>query len=253
MRRPSEARIRCRISCDMYLCICSHWHILPTQKTQSYFAHFFGWLLKALCPESKSSTTLLLRPFIPSCPGKSLRTWGHPLFRGWAASWLWGLQPCSSQSRSCVHSWAPWMPALGCHVFQFTHTCSHCPPTTIAGWLGLKRLTDLAPSPELLAACFELGCPASLPCLFNLHTAMLLFSHSVVSDSLRPHGLQHASLYAEHIMQNSRLCEAQAGIKIVRRNINNLRYADDTTLMAKSEEELKSLLMKWKRRVKKLT
>ena len=48
-------------------------------------------------------------------------------------------------------------------------------------------------------------------------------------------------------MQNSGLDEAQAGIKIARRNINNLRYADDTTLMAESEEELKSLLMKVKK------
>ena len=53
-------------------------------------------------------------------------------------------------------------------------------------------------------------------------------------------------------MQNAGVNEAQAGIKIAGRNINNLRYADDTTLMAESEEELKSLLMKWKRRVKKL-
>ena len=53
-------------------------------------------------------------------------------------------------------------------------------------------------------------------------------------------------------MQNARLDEVQAGIKIDRRNINNLRYVDDTTLMAESEEELKSLLMKVKRRVKKL-
>ena len=51
-------------------------------------------------------------------------------------------------------------------------------------------------------------------------------------------------------MRNAGLEETQAGIKIARRNINNLRYADDTTLMAESEEELKSLLMKGKRRVK---
>ena len=63
------------------------------------------------------------------------------------------------------------------------------------------------------------GCILS-PCLFNLH--------------------------AEYILQNVGLNEAQAGIKIAGRNINNLRYADDTTLMAESEEELKSFLMKVK-------
>ena len=63
------------------------------------------------------------------------------------------------------------------------------------------------------------GCILS-PCLFNLH--------------------------AEHIMRNAGIEEAQAGIKIVGRNINNLRYADDTTLMTESKEELKSLLMKVK-------
>jgi len=63
------------------------------------------------------------------------------------------------------------------------------------------------------------GCILS-PCLFNLH--------------------------AEYIMWNAGLDEAQARIKIARRNINNLRYADDTTLMAESEEELKSLLTKMK-------
>jgi len=54
------------------------------------------------------------------------------------------------------------------------------------------------------------------------------------------------NLYSEHIMRNAGLEEAQAGIKIAGRNINNLRHADDTTLMAESEEELKSLLMKVK-------
>ena len=59
------------------------------------------------------------------------------------------------------------------------------------------------------------------------------------------------NLYAEYIMRNAGLEEAQAGIKITGRNLNNLRYADDTTLMAESEE-LKTFLMKVKRRVKKL-
>ena len=54
------------------------------------------------------------------------------------------------------------------------------------------------------------------------------------------------NLCAEYIMQNAKLDEAQAGIKIAGRNINNLRYVDDTTLMAEKEEELKSLLMKVK-------
>ena len=54
------------------------------------------------------------------------------------------------------------------------------------------------------------------------------------------------NLYAEYVMQNAGLEETQAGIKVAGRNINNLRYADDTTLMAESEEELKGLLMKVK-------
>ena len=60
------------------------------------------------------------------------------------------------------------------------------------------------------------------------------------------------NLYAEYVMRNAGLDEAQAGIKIAGRNINNLRYADDTTLMAESKEELKSLLMKVKERVEKV-
>ena len=59
------------------------------------------------------------------------------------------------------------------------------------------------------------------------------------------------NLYAEYIMQNARLDEAQAGIKIAGRNINNRRYADDTILMAESKEELKSLLMQVKKESKK--
>ena len=61
------------------------------------------------------------------------------------------------------------------------------------------------------------------------------------------------NFYAEYIMRNAGLDESQAGTKFARRNISNYRYADGTTLMAKSEEELKSSWWKWKRRVKKLT
>ena len=60
------------------------------------------------------------------------------------------------------------------------------------------------------------------------------------------------NLYAEYINRNAGLDEAHAGIRIFERNINNLRYADDTTLMAKSEEELKSLLMKVKEESEKV-
>ena len=60
------------------------------------------------------------------------------------------------------------------------------------------------------------------------------------------------NFYAEYIMRNAGLDEGQAGIKIARRNMNNLRYADDTTFMAESEEELKSLLMKVKEESKKV-
>ena len=60
------------------------------------------------------------------------------------------------------------------------------------------------------------------------------------------------NFYAEYIMRNAELVEAQAGVKIAGRNINNLRYADDTTLMAETEEELESLLMKVKEESEKV-
>ena len=59
------------------------------------------------------------------------------------------------------------------------------------------------------------------------------------------------NVYAEYIMQNARLNEAQAGIKTAGRNVNNLRYADDTIFIVESEEELKSLLMKLKEEIEK--
>ena len=86
--------------------------------------------------------------------------------------------------------------------------------------LDMKQWTGSKSGKEYVKAAY---CP---PCLFNF--------------------------CAEYLMQNARLDETQAGIKIARRNINNLRYADDTTLIAESKEELKSLLMKVKEERKNL-
>ena len=88
-----------------------------------------------------------------------------------------------------------------------------------------KQIGKGVPNRKQIGKGVRQGCILS-PCLFNL--------------------------YAEYIMRNAGLEEAQAGIKIARRNINNLRYADDTTLMAESEEELKILSMKVKEESKKV-
>ena len=105
-----------------------------------------------------------------------------------------------------------------------------------------------------------MGIPGHLPCLLrNLYAgqeATVRTGHGTQTGSkwnqskrvpqgyiLSPHLF---NLYVAYIMQNAKLDEAQAGIKIAGRNINNLRYADDSTFMAESEEELKSLLMKVK-------
>ena len=111
----------------------------------------------------------------------------------------------------------------------------------------------------------EMGIPDHLTCLLrNLYAgqeATVRTGHGTTDWFQIGKGVRQScilspclfNLYAEYIMRNTGLEEAQAGIKIAWRNINNLRYADDTTLMAKSEEELKSLLMKVKeKRVKKL-
>ena len=111
----------------------------------------------------------------------------------------------------------------------------------------------------------EMGIPAHLTCLLrNLYadqeaivrtghrtTDWFLIGKRVCQGCILSPRL--FNLYVEYIMRNGGLEEAQAGIKVARRNINNLRYADDTTLMAESEEELKSLLMKVKEESEKLT
>ena len=105
----------------------------------------------------------------------------------------------------------------------------------------------------------ETGIPDHLTCLLrNLHAgqeATVRTGHGTTDSFQIRKGVRQGcilssclfNLYAEYIMRNIGLDETQAGIKIAGRNINNLRYADDTTLMAESEEELKSLLMKMKR------
>jgi len=111
----------------------------------------------------------------------------------------------------------------------------------------------------------EMGIPDHLTCLLrNLHAgqeATVRTGHGTtdwfqIRKRVRQGYILSSclfNLYAENIMQNASLDEAQAEIKIARRNINNLRYADETTLMAESEEELKSLSMKVKeKRVEKL-
>ena len=104
----------------------------------------------------------------------------------------------------------------------------------------------------------EMGIPDYLTCfLRNLHAgqeATVRTVHGTTDWFQIRKGVRQGcilspclfNLYAEYIIRNTGLEEAQAGIKIARRNINNLRYADDTTLMAESEGELKSLLMKVK-------
>ena len=109
-----------------------------------------------------------------------------------------------------------------------------------------------------------MGIPDLLTCfLRNLYTgqeATIRFGHGTTDWFQIGKGVRQGCilspclfyLYAEYIMRNAGLDEAQVGIKIAGRNINNIRYADDTTLMAESEEELKSLLMKVKEESEKV-
>ena len=108
----------------------------------------------------------------------------------------------------------------------------------------------------------EIGIPDHLTCfLRNLHTGqegIVTTGHGTADWFQTGKGVYQGyilspclfNFYAEYIVRNTGLEEAQAGIKISGRNINNLRYADDTTLMAESEEELKSLVMKVKEDLK---
>ena len=130
--------------------------------------------------------------------------------------------------------------------------------TSISALLTTPKPFDCVDHNKLWKILKEMGIPDQLTCLLrNLYAdqeATVKTGHGSTDWFQIEKGVCQGcmlspclfNLYAEYIMRNAGLEEAQAGIKIARRNINKLRYADDTTLMAESEEELKSLLMKVK-------
>ena len=131
-------------------------------------------------------------------------------------------------------------------------------------FIDYAKAFDCVDHNKLWTVLQEMGIPDHLTCLLrNLYAgqeATVRTEHRTTDWFQIGKGVRQGyilspclfNFYAGYIMRNAGPEEAQAGIKIAGRNINNLRYADDTTLMAESEEELKSLLMKGKWRVKKL-
>ena len=131
-------------------------------------------------------------------------------------------------------------------------------------FIDYAKAFDCADHNKLWEILKEMGIPDHLTCLLrNLYAgqeAIVRTGHGTTDWFQIGKGVHQSyilspclfNLYAEYIMRNAGLEETQAGIKIAGRNISNLRYADDTTLMAESEEELKSLLMKVKEETKKV-
>ena len=131
-------------------------------------------------------------------------------------------------------------------------------------FIDYAKAFDCVAHNKLWTILKEMGIPDHLTCLLrNLYAgqeAIVRTGHGTMDWFQIGKGVRQGcilspclfNLYAEYIMRNAGLDEVQARIKIARRDINNLRYADDTTLMAESEEELKSLLMKVKGEGKKL-
>ena len=131
-------------------------------------------------------------------------------------------------------------------------------------FIDYARAFDCVDHNKLWKIFIEMGIPDHLTCLLrNLYAgqeATVRTGHGTTDWFQIGQGVYQGcvlspclfNLYAEYIMRNSGLEEAQAGIKIAGRNINNLRYADDATLMAESEEELKSFLMKVKEESEKV-
>ena len=131
-------------------------------------------------------------------------------------------------------------------------------------FIDCAKASDCMDHNKLWEILKEMGIPDHLICLLrNLYAgqeATVRTGHGTTDWFQIGKGIRQGcilspclfNLYAEYIMRNAGLEEAQAGIKIARRNTSNLRYADDTTLMAESEEELKTLLMKVKEGSKKV-
>ena len=131
-------------------------------------------------------------------------------------------------------------------------------------FLDYAKAFDYVDHNKLWKILKEMGIPDHLTCLLrNLYAgqeATVRTGHGTTNWFQTGKGVRQGcilspglfNLYAEYIMRNAGLGEAQAGINITGRNINNLRYADDTTLTAESEEELKSLLMKVKEESEKV-
>ena len=131
-------------------------------------------------------------------------------------------------------------------------------------FINYAKAFDCVDHNKLWKILKEMGIPDHLTCLLrNLYAGQgvtVRTGHGTTDWFQRGKGVRHGSvlspclfnLYAEYIMRNAGLDEAQAEIKIVRRNINNFRYTDDTTFMAESEEELKNLLMKVKEESEKV-
>ena len=131
-------------------------------------------------------------------------------------------------------------------------------------FIDYTKVYDCVDHNKLWKILKEMGIPDHLTCLLRIlyagQEATVRTGHGTTDWLKIGKGVRQGctlspclfNLYAEYIMWNVGLDESQAGIKISGKNINNLRYADDTILMAESEEELKNLWWKWKRRVKKL-
>ena len=132
-------------------------------------------------------------------------------------------------------------------------------PTSAGSWKKLESsrktsISALLTMPKPLTVWITTNCGSLLRNLYAGQEATVRTGHGTRDWFQIGKGIHQGcilspclfNLYAEYIMRNAGLKEAQAGIKIVRRNINNLRYVDDTTFMAENEEELKSLLMKVK-------